>query len=492
MSSNLLNKPNGCIESAEKAAKPPGLWLLSIAHALGRFGYFSVRSLIVIYAIKHLHRTDVEAYAIFSIFGSLVSGIYSISGRIADRYLGVFPAVILGKVFSVLGILTITLFDSFYELGLSMMIVGAGFSKPNINVLVGSLYEEGSKATDSGFLFFYSILNIGVTAGPLVCAVVAEWMSWRMAFFLSFVAYLLSFVMMLWLPKVAQETFKTKAFRKDFKTINAIGSLIVAMFLVVFSRIMMAKNSLFLVFASGFFLIMIFNVSKILYSSNKKERFAISIILASLPFSTVFFAFRNQSNSVILMTLDRMVDRKLWEYVMPAGFIVSVASMTNIFVAPMLAKVWQFCEKKHISVPLFFKFGMGCALLSIATMPFLWGLRGLSDDCKLMSIRYTLPILLSMSFAELLINPSILSFISRRAPKQYVGFMMGCHGLSISLAYGVSFFIASANHSLNMPGASNFVMKIAEYSGTMQNSCILAAVATAAAFALSLLLRTVS
>ena len=56
---------------------------------------------------------------------------------------------------------------NYFVLGLIGLIVGNGFFKPNISVMVGNLYEPGDPKRDSGFNIFYMGINIGAFLAPL-------------------------------------------------------------------------------------------------------------------------------------------------------------------------------------------------------------------------------------------------------------------------------------------------------------------------------------
>jgi hypothetical protein len=45
--------------------------------------------------------------------------------------------------------------------GLGLIIIGTGFSKPCVSVMVGQLYEQNDARRDSGFTIFYMGINLG-------------------------------------------------------------------------------------------------------------------------------------------------------------------------------------------------------------------------------------------------------------------------------------------------------------------------------------------
>jgi POT family proton-dependent oligopeptide transporter len=58
--------------------------------------------------------------------------------------------------------------------GLTALIIGNGFFKPNISTLVGQLYPRGDNRLDSAFTLFYMGINLGAFFSPIVCGVLGD------------------------------------------------------------------------------------------------------------------------------------------------------------------------------------------------------------------------------------------------------------------------------------------------------------------------------
>src|SRR3546814_12205688 len=99
-------------------------------------------------------------------------------GDLADRYLGQRKAVLFGAVLLTFGHFlmgfegdggqqgyAITLF----WLALSFIIVGSGFLKANIPVIVGQLYPRPAVRRDAAYTLFYMGLHVGADIGRPPC-----------------------------------------------------------------------------------------------------------------------------------------------------------------------------------------------------------------------------------------------------------------------------------------------------------------------------------
>lgn len=71
---------------------------------------------------------------------------------------------------------------AFFSLGLVLLILGNGFFKPNISVMVGNLYEPGDPKRDAGFNIFYMGINIGAFVANLLAAGVRNQLGWLWTF----------------------------------------------------------------------------------------------------------------------------------------------------------------------------------------------------------------------------------------------------------------------------------------------------------------------
>jgi POT family proton-dependent oligopeptide transporter len=71
---------------------------------------------------------------------------------------------------------------SFLYLGLSLIVIGNGFFKPNVSTLVGNLYKEGSPLKDSAYNIFYMGINTGAFLAPVIAELVHQRLGFRPAF----------------------------------------------------------------------------------------------------------------------------------------------------------------------------------------------------------------------------------------------------------------------------------------------------------------------
>jgi len=178
-----------------------------------RFAFYGMRAILVLYLVSvstsetcpGFGWNKADAYRLYGLYTSLVYLIPLFGGWVADRFLGQFRSVILGGALMAIGqfFLAATEFvrmgvgtditmstDStalltFYA-GLGLMILGNGFFKPCISVMVGQLYKaDEPQKRDAGFSYFYMGINIGAFFSPLVAGTIGENFGYHLGFTIS-------------------------------------------------------------------------------------------------------------------------------------------------------------------------------------------------------------------------------------------------------------------------------------------------------------------
>jgi POT family proton-dependent oligopeptide transporter len=180
-----------------------------------RFSFYGMKALLLLYLLKHHGFSDDMGYELIGAYGGLVYAVPVVGGLVADRWLGMRKAVVLGGVLLCLGHLGMAVegtdartvggvvvrdagaLQVFY-LSLALIIVGVGFLKPNISTIVGKLYADDDPRRDSGFTLFYAGINVGGLFAGLICAFLGETYGWKYGFGAAGVGMLAGLGMFLW------------------------------------------------------------------------------------------------------------------------------------------------------------------------------------------------------------------------------------------------------------------------------------------------------
>gem|GEM_PF-22632 len=206
---------------------PAGLWVLFTTELWERFAFYTMRAILVLYLVsismgetQGFGWTEADAYKLYGWYTGLVYLSPLLGGWIADRFIGQRMCVIIGAVLMALGEFVLAAAEfvrignvdvglatdpvamwTFYA-GLGLMILGNGFFKPCISVMVGQLYAPGDdRKRDAGFTIFYMGINIGAFMSPLVGGTVAEIYGYQYGFIIAGCGMLLGLVSFLMFGK---------------------------------------------------------------------------------------------------------------------------------------------------------------------------------------------------------------------------------------------------------------------------------------------------
>jgi len=141
---------------------------------------------------KEVNKAQAVSGKQYGIVNAFIYMMAFMGGMFADKLFGFRRSIFWGGVLMAIGtfIMAIPGAPSFY-LGVSILIVGTGFFKPNISTMVGALYKEGDPRRDAGFSLFYSGINLGAFLSGLTIAYVGTVYSWSLGFSLAGICMLL-------------------------------------------------------------------------------------------------------------------------------------------------------------------------------------------------------------------------------------------------------------------------------------------------------------
>ena len=171
-------------ETKANSKHPAGLFVLFFTEMWERFSYYGMRAIFTLYMTKALF---IDKGAASNIYGSYTGLVYLtplIGGYVADRYWGNRKSIFIGGLLMAIGQFLMFFSASNYQnvdlstifmwLGLTGLIVGNGFFKPNISTLVGQLYSRGDSRLDSAFTLFYMGINLGAFFSPIICGLLGD------------------------------------------------------------------------------------------------------------------------------------------------------------------------------------------------------------------------------------------------------------------------------------------------------------------------------
>ena len=204
---------------------PAGLFVLFFTEMWERFSYYGMRALLVMFFTASLLDGGwgwprEHAYAIFGTYTSLVYLSTLLGGYFADKKIGYRYAVVVGALLMTLGHGAMAVETPFFiYLGLTLLVFGSGFFKPNMTSIISEMYKGKDEKKDGAYTIFYMGVNAGAFLGILLCGYLGEQVGWRWGFGLAGV-FMLFGLLQFWFAQNIFGNIGTKPVKVDVAQIE--------------------------------------------------------------------------------------------------------------------------------------------------------------------------------------------------------------------------------------------------------------------------------
>ncbi len=342
-------------------------------------------------------------------------------------------------------------------LSLALIIAGVGFLKANISTIVGDLYKMGDPRRDSGFTIFYMGINLGSFLASWTCGILGIVYGWKYGFGLAGVGMLFGLLIFLrfqsWLEGRAEPPNPEKLKEKVFGPINvewACYSSALLIMAVAISLIMHPEPAAKLMAATGIIMVLfLIWYSFVKVKGNERSRMwaAVYFALAQIPFWSLF----EQAGSSLTLFTDRLVDRSMMGWSVPAPVFQSLNAGFIFIFAPIIAWLWIWMAKRKIEPSTPVKFSIGVLFVALGFLVLVAGMKS-TGPSALTPVIFIFLIYWVHTMGELMLSPVGLSAMTKLAPPQAAGLMMGTWFLYSGLSNSLSGVIASSTGAETIGG----------------------------------------
>ena len=453
---------------------PKGLFALALANTGERFGYYTMVAVFALFLRANFGLDAGVAGSIYSTFLGLVYFMPLIGGILADKF-GFGRMVTIGITIMFAGYLLLSVplggdtLAMVAMLGSLLLIsVGTGLFKGNLQVMVGNLYDDPKYADkrDSAFSLFYMAINIGALFAPTAAVEIKEWAETALgytsndAYHFSFAVACASLIVSMAIYYIFRPTFRhveggvrkagavsTEEELSPAETKARVVALCLVFAVVIFFWMAFHQNGLALTYFADEFTAktsegvqsMAFNVWNLVVviiavyaafsafqSETKNGKIASWVVVLAAVAFLVYKALN------VTGTVD--VSAPIFQHFNP--FYVVALTPVSMAIFGSLAK-----KGKEPSAPRKIAYGMLIAAAGFAVMAF--GSMGLltpdeqaaaGEAGTFVSANWLISNYLVLTFAELLLSPMGISFVSKVAPPKLKGMMMG--GWFVATAIG--------------------------------------------------------
>lgn len=499
------NRPTGTGSLAGgggSTTQPPGLWVLFITEMWERFSYYGMRAILVLYLVQSTAPmiegkvdgidqlvpntnpgfgwANGDAFLLYGTYTFMVYLTSIFGGIAADRLLGTHRSLLVGGSVIALGHIVLAAGEFFkipmgevvtmqnatgslvsFLMGCSLIIIGTGFFKPCVSVMVGQLYETNDPRRDSGFTLFYMGINLGAFFSPLVAGTLGEKVGWHWGFGSAAVGMI---VCLLFYRAFRSRYLGTIGMApREPLTGKSKGIVVAALVLLVATPILplvlYATGNLGRVTepwgsatkalgtwgtAGTLTLLLLASIGVFLAMQRPGERAKLGVVFVLAFFGNIFFwsAFE-QAGSSLTVFAENNTDRSLWglwENGFPASWYQSVNPLAILVFAPVFSWLWMWLDRKRANPSTPLKFALGLWMLGLAFMAMVFGAMRARDG--LAGPHWLLITYLVVTWGELCLSPVGLSMVTKLSPPRLQSLMMGLWFFSLALSNLVAGLVA--------------------------------------------------
>ncbi len=413
-----------------------------------RFSYYGIQPLLILYMIAMINEGGLAldrptAAAIVGLFAGSMYLMTVFGGWVADNWLGQARAVWYGSIIIALGHLSIALSSlfnqSFFYLGLVLIVLGTGLFKTCISVIVGTLYKTHDARRDAGFSIFYMGINMGSFIAPLITGLLVQNHGWHLGFGIGGIGMLIALLIFRFFALPQLQTFNE--LRQETNTCNKpvvdnknapkivfsflfVVAMIIALTLFGIIHINPVVVATYLTVGIGLGIIAYFAYLLLFLNLDQNDKFKIIICFVLLITSALFWsAFEQKPTSFNLFAQD-YTNRHVLGFEIPTVWFQSINAFFIIIFAPIAAWLWAKLGKYNKDPNYVSKFIIALLLAAGGFLVMSFASRFAISD-GLVSPFWIVGSLFLLTLAELCLSPIGLSTMTKLAPNVIRGQIMG-------------------------------------------------------------------
>lgn len=392
-----------------KHGQPKALYMLFMVEMWERFNYYGMRALLSLFMISTvIGFSKATSSKIYGMFTALVYLTPVLGGYLADRFIGKRHSITIGALLMAAGQFSLASYEIINPIlalgtGLTLIIIGNGFFKPNISAIVGELYEPNDPGRDSGFTIFYMGINLGAFFAPFICGFLGE-------------------------PQDPSNILEAYKWKYGFMAAGA-GMIIGLVWYLVSQNKYLGHIGLH-------------PVTKNKQDEDPEERAKaeaanqpltqeewdkIKAIFTFVFFAVFFFAFFEQAGTSLNFFAKEATNLHpvlpfIGEITLKASYFQAVNPVFVLLFAPIFAKMWIKMGSKDPSIPS--KFGWGLFLQGLGFAAIAVGAALYQANGPVSAI-WLILVYMFCTMGELCLSPVGLSMVTKLAPLKFMSLFMG-------------------------------------------------------------------
>lgn len=404
-----------------------------------------------------------------------------VGGFFADKLFGFRVSIFWGGTLMAIGTFVMAILGAFaFYLGISILIVGNGFFKPNISTIVGTLYKEGDPLRCRIFIILFGHQYRRVSERSTIGWVGTSY-SWSLGFALAGVFMLLGLGLFVFTQKtlgplgLPPETARVAGKANMAVRLAMTLLMIPVFFLTVYYPVEIDLSFLLgsttegqprlIELSDAFMAITALITSTYLIlaivRSERSEGRKLMAAVILIFFSIAFWSFFEQGGGSLNFFAVGNVDGHGFNM---TALNNSLNALFVILLSPLVGLLWLYMNKRNAEPNTVIKFGLSFLFLGTGFLVF-YASKFSADADGMTPLSYFCVAYLAITLGELCLSPIALSIMTKLSPQRLYGVMMGTWFLASAFGqYGAGLIGAALATNSNSERNLTNVEKLEQYT----------------------------
>lgn len=429
---------------------PRQLWMLLGVTVWFNFAFYGFRAFLAPYIAQHFFAqlgpaaAQRQADLLGSGFLALMYATPIIGGYVADKILGETRAVALSFWLDTLALLLMTLPTlQGFELGMAMFALGTGLNIP-LTVLIGRNYATDDPRRDGGYTLYYLAINLGSFIAPMICAdLVGRHYGYRWGFLAAAVGMLVAGAVFQWRKRKLDPVLpKGDHLHGPMATLWVVLAIAVLMYpvalLLAYPKVLSDA-----MYALMGVLVLYFLASCVRRRDRVQTQRYLALLLLFVGL-VVFWALSLQGVTSLNFLARDYVDAP-WDF----SWFQSANPFYILLLAPFLAMLWPWLERRGRDPSTPRKFGIGVVLVALSYGVLVYAIDHLRHGNGHIGWWPLMLCYLLQTLGELALSPIGYALVGQLAAPEEASLAMGGWFFGVAIAYQLAGWIATLTTSMS-------------------------------------------
>jgi proton-dependent oligopeptide transporter, POT family len=434
---------------------PRLLWMLLGVTVGLNFAFYGFRAFLAPYIAQSFYAdlgaaaAQQQAYRLTSGFLALMYATPIVGGYVADRILGETRALAMSLWLEVMSLLLMAMPSLFgFELGMALFALAAGLGIP-LTVLIGRNYPAGDPRREGGYTLFYLAINLGAFVTPFVCAdLIGHRYGYRWGFVAAAVGMALAALLFQW-RKSRLDALLPGGDHLHGPKATAWVLLVIALLLYPTALLLAFPVVLSWAMYGLMGLLVLYFVISCLHRRERVQTHRYLALLLLFVALVVFWAFSLQGVTSLNFLARDHVDAPF-----DFSWFQSANPLYILVLAPLLAMLWPWLDRRGCDPSTPRKFGIGLLLVALSYGVLVYAIGHLQHADGRMAWWPLALCYLLQTLGELALMPIGYALVGQLAAPEEASLAMGGWFFGVALAYQLAGWIATLTIQVSTTGSA--------------------------------------